>query len=479
MSAKPSSETLPHRVAKFIRDRKLARPGEKWLVGVSGGPDSCCLLHLLCQLRQELGIGLHVAHLDHGLRPEAGEHARYVAELSSRLNVPFSSGKKDVAGFKKQHRCSLEEAAREVRYQFFQEEAAAHGASRVALAHTGDDQAETVLLHLIRGTGGWGLRGMPAEDNWHSITTGARVNVVRPLLAVSRDETEAYCRHHHLQPRRDSSNQSPEFLRNRVRSEVLPLLKSFNPRIAESLSQTADLVAQEQDSMEVMASPVVARLLRTDGGRVLIDVKGMLAQPVGAQRFLLRSAWAMARGTLRDLEAKHVERMRMMLAGGAGKRINLPGNMVYLRDYDQAVLASGVPAKTPVLAPVTLAVPGEVVAAGFRFRAALVPASEVILHQIDPFRVRMDARVAGAELLVRNRRPGDRFRPLGMAGEKKVQDFMVDARIPQRLRSEIPLVCSASQILWIVGHRMDDRAKVTDSTTEVVAIEAARIDCSP
>ncbi len=477
MSAKPSLETLPSRVGKFIRDRKLAHPGEKWLVGISGGPDSCCLLHLLCGLRHELGISLHAVHLDHGLRPEAGEDARHVAGLSSRLDVPFSSGKKDVIGFRKQHRCSLEEAAREVRYQFFQEQAVAQSASRIALAHTGDDQAETVLLHLIRGTGGWGLRGMPTDENWHSITTGASVNVVRPLLGVSRAETESYCRDNDLQPRMDASNQSPEFLRNRVRSQVLPLLKGFNPRITESLSRTADLISQEQDSMEAMASPVVARLLRTDAGRVLIDIKGMLAQPVGTQRFLLRSAWALARGTLRDLEAKHVEQMRMMLAGGAGKRINLPGNMLYLRDHDQAVLGSGVAAQAPVFSPVTLDVPGEAVTPGFRFRAAIVPASEINLHQIDPFRVRLDAGVAGPKLLVRTRRPGDRFHPLGMAGEKKLQDFMVDAHIPQRLRSEIPVVWSGNHILWIVGHRIDDRAKVTDSSKEVLTIEAARIGC--
>lgn len=476
MSARPALETLPSRVAKFIRDKELAHPGEKWLVGVSGGPDSCCLLYLLCGLRQELGIRLHVVHLDHGLRPEAGEDARYVAELSSRLNVPFSSGKKDVIGFKKQHRCSLEEAAREVRYHFFQEEAAAQGASRVALAHTSDDQAETVLLHLIRGSGGWGLRGMPLAESWHSITTGARVNVVRPLLGASRAETESYCRDHDIQPRKDSSNLSPEFLRNRVRSEVLPLLKIFNPRITESLSRTADLVAQEQESLDIMASPLVARILRTDGGKVLIDVGGMMALPVGMQRFLLRSAWALARGTLRDLEARHVEQMRMMLSGGAGKRINLPGNMVYCRDYDQAVLAPEVPAQAPVAGYVSLDVPGEATAVGYRFRAEVSSSSEGNLHQIDPLRVRLDAKVAGRGLLVRTRQPGDRFQPLGMAGEKKLQDFMVDAHIPQRLRSEIPLVCSANQILWIVGHRIDDRARVTDSTTEILTMVAAPAD---
>ncbi len=472
---------LPHRVARFIRENRLARPGEKWLVGVSGGPDSVCLLHVLCQLQPELGLILHAVHLDHGLRgAEAEADARYVAVLAAKLNVPLSSGKKDVLDFKRSRRCSLEEAAREMRFLYFSEEAAAQQAARVAVAHTLDDQAETVLLHLVRGTGAGGLKGMSLQEDWHSRATGARISIVRPLLPFTRAETEAYCRDHHLEPRFDASNRSPLFRRNRIRAELIPLLESFNPRIKETLARAAGLVAREQEGLQAMASPLLARLVRVNGPEVALDLKGTLVQPVGLQRYLLRSAWLLLHGDLRDLEAGHIDAMVGLLAGGAGRSLDLPGGTIFRREYDQAVLAAagsgGAPATARPSAPLPLAVPGETVGLGHKFITRLEAPEEVNLNQIDPGRIHLDAGRAGKSLLARTRLPGDRFEPLGLFGEKKLQDFMVDARIPRKARAAIPLVCSPEHILWVVGYRIDDRAKVTDATTEVLTIEAAPIE---
>ncbi|MBI4330713.1 MAG: tRNA lysidine(34) synthetase TilS [Chloroflexi bacterium] len=471
--------TLPSRVERFIRRNAPARPGEKWLVGVSGGADSVCLLHLLCQIHEGLGISLHAVHLDHGLRgAEAESDAAYVAGLAHRLKVPLVSAKQDVPAFQKEHHLSPEEAAREVRYLFFHQQALSLGAARVALAHTLDDQAETVLLHLVRGAGGRGLRGMAARQEWHSPLTGAQLSVVRPLLEVSRAETEACCRAHDLNPREDSSNRSPRFLRNRVRSGLLPLLKQINPRTPEVLARAARLLSEEQDAFASLSSPLMARLVQTENGRVAIDIPGLLAQPVGIQRYLLRAAYALLSGHLRDLEAQHIERMRLLLTGAAGRLVNLPGGIIFLKDYRKALLSAGgqvtAPGPPPP-APSALAVPGLTTAIGYRWRARLVSPLEVNLHQVDPYRACLDAAAAGRDILVRFRQPGDRFQPLGMTGEKKLQDFMVDARIPRRLRPRVPIVCSPAGILWVTGYRIDHRARVTDATREVLLLEAEEV----
>lgn len=474
------TQDLPGRVKRFIQEKGLAGVGEKWLVGVSGGPDSVCLLHLLSQMREELGITIHAVHLNHGLRgKEAQADARYVAGLAARLGIPVSVEKRDIRAFKKQHHSSLEEAAREVRYLFFHEQSLTFNAGSVALAHTADDQAETVLLHLIWGTGSRGLRGMSPVESWHSPLTGAGVTVVRPLLDVTRAETEAYCQHYDLKPRYDTSNSSTLFRRNRVRSELIPLLESYNPRVRAALRRTADLVTGEQEALEALTSPLVEGILRVDGKSVVINVKAALEQPVGIQRFLLRSAWALLKGDLRDLEAQHIEKMRRLLVGKVGKTIHLPFDAVFHRGYEFAVLS---PEEEPLplpAAPVKLRVPGEVDAMGYHFRAYLRPGHITPLKESDRYHMYMDAEVVGRVLTIRPRQPGERFYPLGMAEEKKLQDFMVDVKIPQRLRSNIPLVCSSVHILWVTGYRLDERAKVTAGTRKVLVLEAIPLTSAP
>ncbi len=478
MARKSITELLIDRARDYIEKKGLARRGEKWLVGVSGGPDSVCLLHILCQLRDQLGLSLHAVHLNHGLRgAEAEADASYVAGLARSLGVPLSSGKKDTLAFRKQCRCSLEEAAREVRFLYFAGEAAAQQAAAVALAHTLDDQAETVLLHLLRGTGTWGLRGMVPRERWHSRLTGAGITVTRPLLEFRRSETEAYCLSHNLAPRFDASNFSGRFLRNRVRAELLPAMETFNPRIREALGRAARLISEEQDALQALVSPMVARLIGSAGQTVTVDLKGLLSQPAGLQGYLLRCAWKMLRGDLRDLEAQHVEQMKLLLGRGAGGMLNLPGGVVYRRDYHRVVLDAGPQGVAPPFpARQELAIPGETTALGYRFSLRLQSPADVNLHQVDPCRVHLDAAQSGRELFVRKRLEGDRFQPLGMNEEKRLQDFMVDAHIPREMRSALPLVCSPRHILWVVGHRIDHRVRVTEATPEVLTIEVERID---
>jgi tRNA(Ile)-lysidine synthase len=217
--------SLTQQVLDFIREKGLVKSGEKLVVAVSGGPDSVCLLHILADLRSELGVELHVAHLNHRLRGKDSEaDAAYVAGLTRRLGLPATVASSDVEAYQKKKHISLEEAAREVRYDFLAEVARKMGAARVAVGHTADDHIETVLMHLLRGSGTGGLRGM------RPLTAYGDLIIIRPLLALSGRDTIAYCRQHRLRPRRDASNFSPEPLRNRIRHNLLPELRKYNRR---------------------------------------------------------------------------------------------------------------------------------------------------------------------------------------------------------------------------------------------------------
>ncbi|MDD4874732.1 MAG: tRNA lysidine(34) synthetase TilS, partial [Dehalococcoidales bacterium] len=224
--------SIEDRVDRFIREKIMVSTGSCLLLAVSGGADSTCLLHLMVYLKERLGIRLHVAHLDHQLRGEESvADAVYVIELAHRLGVPVTVSKADVKGYQKKHRLSMEEAAREVRYTFLAETAGAVGAEAIATGHTLDDRVETILLHIIRGTGIHGLTGLKPKSRRR--LNGKTVDIIRPILEISRSETEEYCRKNNLVPRLDSTNLSLPPLRNRVRRKLIPLLKSYNPGVVE------------------------------------------------------------------------------------------------------------------------------------------------------------------------------------------------------------------------------------------------------
>ncbi len=321
---KTQKDQLAEAVHSFVIRNNLVRSRERLVVGVSGGPDSVCLLHVLATLRERLGIKLHVAHLNHMLRgAESEEDANYVSELAEQLGVTATIDQRDVKSYQEEHRLSLEDAARQVRYHFFAEVADKMGADRVAVGHTGDDQAETILMHLVRGAGPTGLLGMQPSIVWTSPGL-AGLTVIRPLLAVSREETQAYCQQHGLSPREDSSNKSPSLFRNRIRRELMPLLRSYNPRINEALIRTSDTLATEKSFIEECVSEIWPKVATQEGGAIILDRQSIISLHPAVQRHLLRRVTREVLGDLEDIELKHIEKMRDSLALRKGKRVILP-----------------------------------------------------------------------------------------------------------------------------------------------------------
>ena len=469
-------KSLEQRVLRFIQEYHLIA-SKPLLVAVSGGPDSVCLLHILVNLQNELGIGLHVAHLNHQLRGnESKADAQYVSDLAHQLGIPATIEERDVKAYQAQHRISLEEAAREVRYTFLAEVAKSIGASQVAVGHTIDDHIETILMHLIRGTGTRGLRGLQPSTEWQLRQNGNSLTIIRPLLQISRKETADYCLNHKLRPRLDASNLSLALLRNRMRHELLPRLESYNPRVAEALLRAAQIATDDLAFLDEESSRLWDKIVQEQKDTIILDKERFLELPSALKRHLLRLAIEKLLGNLKDIETRHIEGIMAALTKPAGKRINLPAGLIFSIEYNKYLMGRD-PAALSLFSTLegefALKIPGETRLAGWHIEATILN-REQMTEKGSNFVAYFDFDKTGNKLVVRSRQPGDEFQPLGMSQPKKLGEFMIDAKIPRAWRQKVPIVCSPSQILWVVGWRIDDRVKVTPETKQVLGLKFER-----
>ena len=461
--------------------RGSAPAAKKLVVAVSGGPDSLALLHALLHLRAPLSLKLHGAHLNHGLRGDAGaKDAAFVADSFSRADIPYAAENADVASYRAAHRLSLEEAARDVRYAFLGRVASEVDADAMALGHTADDQAETVLMHVIRGTGLTGLRGM--EPSVRRTLGDREVLLVRPLLGVSRTDTQGYCRALDTEPREDESNRSLEMARNRIRRELLPLLEKHNPAVRDALVRLSRSAAKDVAHLDSEVESVWQETAREEHGYVAIDSYAFQLLAPALQAHLLRRAVALVKGDLNEIEQVHVDGMVGLIGRPPGRSLDLPGGLRFAVGYGEATIAyadDDLCPLPPLEGESRLQVPGETLIHGWRITANIVERGTNEAAGIRPreavepgpgtpdgLGVYLSNELLSSELHARPRKPGDRFQPLGMAGPKKLQDFMVDSKIPRLWRDRVPLVCSSRGIAWVVGWRVADWAKVKEGETQ-------------
>ena len=469
-------------VQAFIASHDLLRAGERVAVAVSGGADSVALLRLLLELRQELGIVLSVAHVNHQLRgADAERDAAFVAELAQRHGLEFHLAVRDVRTYAVAHKLSLEAAGRRLRYAYFSALVEERKVDKVATAHTLDDQAETVLLKLLRGSWLRGLAGIHPRLR----TADGRVWVVRPLLGTARREVEAYL-HRLAQPwREDLSNQDRRFRRNRVR-QLLPLLEAeHNPGVRLALAQIADLAQAEESYWAKQVAEIAPGLISHsaptratpacagDPGAesVTVDSDRLAAQPLALQRRLLRFAGEQVQ---LKLGFEEVERLRLLLAAHGGARCELPAG------WEAQKQRSRTESSLRISRPGTgsgddhsayeyrLRVPGELPVPEARrlIRVSLVQVAEghAVANLLDPKRIE-------TELTVRNWRPGDRYHPLGDEREKKVKVYFQQYRIPPEKRTMWPLVFSNQQLIWALGMPVASAFAFRENTGLALQIE--------
>ena len=477
--SRPHSTALLDSVRRSVTANDLT--GASVVAAFSGGPDSTTLLHSLHCLKDALGLKLHAAHLDHGLRPESSEaDADFAREFSSSLGVPLTTKRADTHALRAEYGLSVEEAARRVRYEFLSRVASKYEADCVALGHTLDDQAETVLLNAIRGTG---LDGLSAMKETSSQKIGAgRVILFRPLLSISKSKILAYCAENDLDPRLDESNLSTEFTRNRIRLDLMPRLEQYNPSIRAALARLAYSASMDLDFIRQEVERAARDVITVDSRGVGIERERFSRLHPALGYHLLRHAVGIVKGDTNDLELQHVSQMFDMISGASGKIMNLPGGLSFHVDYNSAHIrqADALDSPVPTIdgAPIEIRVPGSATKGEWTVLSRFVEngAKSIENSKDDPrLSERFDADEIGETLLLRARKAGDTFQPLGMGSEKKLKDFMIDAHIPRRWRDSVPLVESRGHIAWVVGWRIADWAKISPRTRRVLEIRFEKV----
>ena len=488
--------TLLSAIQSYLDHHHLASPGDLLVVAVSGGPDSVCLLHVLRHV-WNASLRLHVAHLNHGLRGTAAEaDAAFVTELAAQWSLPATIGHRDVPALVAEQHLSVEEAARLSRYAFLAGVARQMEAQAVAVGHNADDQAETILLHLLRGSGLDGLIGMrPQAICPEEPQPGSNpVPLIRPLLTIGRADIEAYCQVHQLPTRLDSTNLDTHLTRNRVRHELLPLLATYNPRIREALRHTGEVVAGEAQVLEEIRDQAWVQVcLRSSATGVVFDRAVWRLLPLALRRACLRRAIQTVRGRLHNASFELLEQaVALAQHGQPGDQADLPAGLrLRVGAAELTIALRGEPGPAPdwplvfTDQSVSLLVPGSTALpdSDWRVETRILPAGTWTLAEVttnpDPWQAFLDRAAVlgdGASLLLRRAQPDERFQPLGLSGHSlRVRTFWINEKIPQPWRRYLPVVSQPDHLVWLAGWRIDERARVQVNTEDVLWLRFTRL----
>ncbi len=457
------------KVKGTIERYKMLDKGDCVLVGVSGGPDSVALLRVLNELKELFSLSLHVVHLNHMFRGrEAQEDGEFVYDMCSKMGIPATIETFDVPAFIEDTGLSPEDAARRVRYEVYERVSKRVGANKIALGHNADDQAETVIMRILRGTGLRGIGGIPPVRDGRFI---------RPLIEVTREEIEDYCWKEGLITRLDSTNVEPIYFRNKVRLELLPFLEErYSPAIKRHLRVLADIARDDDAYLQQVTEQIFEAIVsKEEDESISIFLKDLLELPLALQRRVIKR-------TLEFLSFSRIEEiLELANSGETGGTLYLTKGIKVRKDYGRLVFERGGSKRAATFEDVNLKIPGEthlpdsdLVFYAQVFGREILNDRPLIHEPSAPYAL-MDLQQIKEPLLIRTRREGDLFHPIGMKGSKKLKDFFIDEKIPRHMRSSIPLIVAGNIVLWIVGIRISELVKVTESTREVTLLEVYNI----
>ena len=459
------AEEMLREVRIMLLDEVRLKPGSGMVVAVSGGVDSMVLLDMLCRLQSDLGIDLHVAHLDHRLRPESGEDREFVVQVARRRGLPCTAESRDVAAHARQNGWSLEDAGRRLRYDFFDRVAGASASGLIALGHHADDQAETVLWRLLRGSGTTGLSAMERVR---------QKRYLRPLMSFERAAVERYAAEGNVEFRQDRSNANKRFVRNRVRADLIPRLKrEYNPNIIQVLNRTANILKEEDRLLEELAQTALEAVVCVSSpGKFILDAARILGYHIALQRRvarLLLEGLSTREGPFDFARIGAV--LKVWQQPDSGMR-QLAGDLWVQRAANQIFMRRGVGEKVsgPLCTPGQTPVPSR----GLVINCQLLPGKTLaqVKAKLGGKRAAFDADSIAGDLDIRSPRPGDRFRPLGMQGHgKKLSDFLIDSKVPQIVRDEVLLVTCGNEIVWVVGMRPSHSFRLRPDSSSLLLIE--------
>jgi tRNA(Ile)-lysidine synthase len=452
------------KVLATIQQYQMVKQGDHIIVGVSGGADSVTLLAILHALKDRWNLKLTVAHLDHGLRGEASrKEAEFVHNMAEAMGLPCVSEERDVLSHKKKTGLSLQDAARDIRYAFFMDVCNRLHAQKVALGHHADDQAETLLIWLIRGTTPAGLAGIPPVRNGIFI---------RPLITVCRSEIESYLKERKICYIPDNSADEPQYLRNKIRHQLIPLLtQEYNPKIIKNLVQLSDVFRKDNEILDGMVAEAVDKIL-IRGNTCSVDK--LKSYPIGLRGRIIKKIISCVKGDSRGISSKHIDAICRLLDGaGATKIVQLPAGWSVLREYGCLTFAhETLDAKTFCYTfdniPTTVKMD--------EIKKEMVLSVEHLNTKDRGFPdmgnniACLDFDAVKLPMIVRNHVPGDRFYPLGLGGSKKLKDFFIDSKIPLRIRKKIPVLLFQNKIAWVSGLRIDHRFRLKPNTKKMLKI---------
>jgi len=452
---------------------KMLKKGDAVVVGLSGGPDSIALFHLLYRFKDYYDINLITAHLNHNFRPgDAEKDAEYVKEFCKCRNIPCIIEFCDVPALAKKEGLSGEQAGRKARYSFFNRVMKDNGCNRIAIAHNQNDQVETVLMRLIRGSGMEGLTGI------HHV----RGNIIRPLLEIPRKMIDEYCGQHDLNPVIDKTNLKPVYERNKIRLELLPYLRSkFNKNIDRIIIDTAYILKDENNYLnEVAFMNFQEVLISSEENGLILDLRGLNKLHDALLRRVLRLAVEKLKGNKNNLEYTHIDALYSMLKRGhTGKRIHLPGKITASLSYGKLLLTTGNNVIKTIDNIYYLKIPGVTPIDELRgvLEAAILTKDDYKNEREAAERLTayFDFYKTGEQIVLRKRKSGDKFKPLGMEGSKKLKDFFIDLKIPREERNVIPVIHNGEAIIWVMGYRICDDFKIDASTRTILKLSFKRL----
>jgi len=451
-----------------IKQKNIIKPHDCLVVGLSGGPDSVCLLHALSQLKESMALTIYAAHLNHNLRGmDANQDAGFAMVFSKKLGIHCIVKSEDVEAVARKDKLSIEAAGRQCRYRFLEEVADKIGADKIAVAHHLNDQAETLLLHLLRGSGLTGLVGMVPQ----------RERVIRPLLDTSREEILRYCEQHQLAYCRDATNEEPVVMRNRVRLELLPLMKTYNPEIIKALGRTAFLLERDEETLSGLSQEVLEDS-KISGNAGAYDLHSLKELPDALLSRVIRSIWRSQTETNHTLQMEHVDNVMKAVRNRVHeKRFHLPGNVVIKVTTDDlnCFSAENEMKRAPVMPPVVIRENGTTWLPQSRgtvrvVRKKLISFSSVSFTD-NPNTQMLSADFLKEDLVLRHRHRGEHWEPLGLGGKKSLKKTFMEMKIPIAERDQQLLLCHGNQVIWVVGKGISEKVRVTEKTQEVLMVE--------
>lgn len=443
--------------------------GDKVIVAVSGGPDSICLLHILYSFKDRLGITLAAAHVNHCLRGEESDaDEEYVREFCKNVGIECYINRVDINKLSYERNLSSESAGREARYEFFEEIYTKVGAKKIALAHNANDQAETILMRLMRGSGMEGLIGIkPVRDK----------KFVRPIINITRTEIEEYCKENGIIPRIDRTNMENIYSRNKVRLELIPYIKkNFNQDIVNTLNRLGDTIRKDNEYIEEVAQNKYKEYCDKKRDRVII-IKEAFKEPEAILSRIIRNALLHVKGNLYNFEKVHIYDIINIQKHSTGKKIYLPGNIMALNNYgDVHIYIDNKEENTWINNEYALQLNKENIIEPLKIKIHLriVDRDEEISLKESEFIKYFNYDRFIEKVILRFRKSGDKFMPLGMNGSKKLKDIFIDLKVPKEERDAVPLICFDDEIAWIVGYRVSENHKIHRETKNILEIKVER-----